>query len=100
MQPRLTIHCSKIGNVMSKLIKTWSSGIRWLPLLALLTISTSWTGCSSVKVISADQTETFLKAGDSFKAPLDGVFMPDARYQRYRRAVADRITESQTPPSK
>ncbi len=64
-------------------------------------ISTSWTGCKTpVRVISAVETETFLKANQSFSPPVDGVFLPDARYQRYRRAVADKILEQQTAPTK
>jgi hypothetical protein len=35
--------------------------------------------------------ETFVKKGQTLTAPEDGVFMSDTRYQRYRRAVADRI---------
>jgi hypothetical protein len=35
--------------------------------------------------------ETVVRAGVAFTPPFDGVFMGDARYQRYRRAVADRI---------
>jgi len=53
-----------------------------------------------VRVISAVETETFLKANQSFSPPVDGVFLPDARYQRYRRAVADKILEQQTAPTK
>jgi hypothetical protein len=37
--------------------------------------------------------ETFLKKDEAFTPPLDGVFMSDARYQRYRRAVADKLLE-------
>jgi hypothetical protein len=46
-------------------------------------------------VISADQTETFVKSNQVLRANSDGVFMPLAKYQRYRRAVADRIEELQ-----
>ena len=54
------------------------------------------SGCATkVLVIPDDQTETFIKQGQNFKAPIDGVFMGDARYQRYRKAVADRILELQ-----
>ena len=71
--------------------------IQLLPLFTLLTISTSLSGCKTpVRIISADQQETFVKAGDNFKVPVDGVFMPDARYQRYRRAVADKIMVEQS----
>lgn len=54
------------------------------------------TGCSTVKVISADQTLTRMPAGTAVTAPVDGWFMTDALYQRYRRAVADKILEVQT----
>jgi hypothetical protein len=57
------------------------------------------SGCTTkVLVIPDDQTETFVKQGASFRAPVDGVFMGNARYQRYRRAVADRILELQNQP--
>lgn len=51
----------------------------------------SWSGCRTYTVVSADQAETFLKKGQLFTVPDDGVYMNDARYQRYRRAVADGI---------
>lgn len=51
-----------------------------------------------VLIVPADQNETFLKQGDSFKAPIDGVFMGQARYQRYRQAVADKILELKSKP--
>ena len=60
--------------------------------------SLSWNGCSTVRVISADQAETFVAAGAPFTPAVDGVFMPLARYQRYRRAVADKILEVQPQP--
>lgn len=63
-------------------------------MLAL--ILTNLTGCKEVTVISADQTETFVKSNQVFTAPTDGFFLPAARYQRYRRAVADKIQELQT----
>ena len=59
----------------------------------LLTLSMSWTGCKTVKVVPADQMETRVEAGNPFTPPADGWFMNDARYQRYRRAVADKILE-------
>jgi len=42
-----------------------------------------------VVVVPDTQTETFILKGVVFTAPVDGVFMGDARYQRYRRAIAD-----------
>jgi hypothetical protein len=44
-------------------------------------------------VVPADQSVSRLKAGAAFTPPFDGWFMSDALYQRYRRAVADRILE-------
>ena len=90
------IRNNKILNDTKKSTPTWSSGTAWLPALTLLMIWSCSSGCKSpVRVISADQTETFLKGGQAFTAPVDGVFLPDARYQRYRRAVADKILEQQ-----
>ena len=56
----------------------------------------SWIGCATVKIISADQEEVFVKRGVAFTPDADGVFMREARYQRYRRAVADAITREMT----
>jgi hypothetical protein len=44
-----------------------------------------------------DQVETPVRAGEAFTPPVNGWFMGEARYQRYRRAVADKILELQTP---
>lgn len=49
-----------------------------------------------MKIISADQEEIRLLAGKSFTPAADGWFMNDARYQRYRRAVADKILQQET----
>lgn len=51
-----------------------------------------------MRIVSLDQMETRVKAGEKFTAPIDGWFMGDARYQRYRRAVADKIQELQPKP--
>jgi len=73
-----------------------------LAFMALL-ISMSLTACKllsgGAKVISADQTLTRLQAGQAFRAQCDGWFMSDALYQRYRRAVADKILEEQSKPA-
>lgn len=76
-----------------KSIRTSPAVIRGVPLLMLLTLSMSSTACKTVKVVSADQMETRVEAGKPFTPPADGWFMNDARYQRYRRAVADKILE-------
>lgn len=78
---------------MSKLTPTSPVVIRGVPLLMLLTLSMSSTACKTVKVVPADQMETRVEAGKPFTPPADGWFMNDARYQRYRRAVADKILE-------
>lgn len=67
--------------------------------MALL-ISMNSSGCKThVKVISADQTLIRVQQGTTLTAPVDGWFMTDALYQRYRRAVADKILETQTQQS-
>ncbi len=65
-----------------------------LALTALL-ISTSLSACSGPRLMSADQVLERMPAGKSYQAPVDGWFMSDALYQRYRRAVADKILETQ-----
>ena len=70
-----------------------------LPLMLALTL-TSWSGCREIAVLSANETELFVKSNQVFQVPVDGVFMPSARYQRYRRAVADKIQEEQSDATK
>jgi len=65
----------------------------WTPLFMLMLTWLSLSGCKEVVVISADQTEMFIKSNQVFTASCDGVFMSTGRYQRYRRIVADRIQE-------
>lgn len=74
-----------------------AAAITILLCMAVL-ISMSWSGCKGPKVIviPADYHETPVRTGEQFTAPVDGVFMGAAQYQRYRRAVADRIQEEQT----
>jgi hypothetical protein len=66
--------------------------------LALALISTNLTACKGpqVVVVSSDQRETVIHSNDVFHADMDGVFMGMGRYQRYRRAVADRILEEKS----
>jgi hypothetical protein len=47
-------------------------------------------------VIRSDEVVSPVKAGESFVAPMDGWFLSDALYLRYRKAVADRIQELQS----
>jgi hypothetical protein len=82
--------------------KSTTTSPRRIQTLLLCTATAIWmssTACNALRpklvVISADQTETFLKSNQVFHANIDGVFMPLAKYQRYRRAVADRIEELQ-----
>jgi hypothetical protein len=85
---------------MNKSIKTSPRATAFAPALMALLISMNWiawSGCATrVKVISADQTLERIEKGRTFSAPNDGWFMSDALYQRYRRAVADRIMEIQS----
>lgn len=73
--------------------KTFQAVTQLAQLLTLLILSMSWSGCSGPKIIAADQLETRVEAGKAFTPPADGWFLNDARYQRYRRAVADRVLE-------
>ena len=67
--------------------------------LALLAMGSlilmSWTGCAGPRVIRSDEVVTPIRAGTAFTAPMDGWFLSDALYLRYRKAVADRIQELQ-----
>ncbi len=62
----------------------------WLGALAGVVLV---TGCRSARVIRSDEVVSPVKAGQGFVAPMDGWFMSDALYLRYRKAVADRIQE-------
>ena len=61
----------------------------------VLPILMSWTGCAGPRVIRSDEVVTPIRAGAAFTAPMDGWFLSDALYLRYRKAVADRIQELQ-----
>ena len=82
---------------MPKLKRTW----RLVTALALLATAlmtlTNLTACSGPKVIRNDEIVSPVKAGETFTAPMDGWFLSDALYLRYRKAVADRIQELQGP---
>jgi hypothetical protein len=81
---------------MHRSIKTFWAATAFLLLFTLLMTLTSLTGCKTqVRVISSDQTILFLNPGQTFTATNSGVYMSDALYQRYRRAVADKIQEEQ-----
>jgi hypothetical protein len=72
-----------------------AKAMAWIAPLTLGMIWMSLSGCKEVVLIGADQAEVFVKSNSVFQVPMDGVFMPQARYQRYRRAVADKIQEVQ-----
>ncbi|HUR45542.1 MAG TPA: hypothetical protein VMZ27_06630, partial [Candidatus Saccharimonadales bacterium] len=65
-------------------------------LLLIAVWMTTWTGCTHYKVISADRTVRPLRAGENWKAPVDGWFAPDARWLEIRQAIADKIEELET----
>ena len=77
--------------------RNWMSGGRTgLALLCMAwLISMSLTGCAGPRVIRSDEVVTPIRAGAVFTAPMDGWFLSDALYLRYRKAVADRIQELQ-----
>jgi len=50
-----------------------------------------WTGCAHYRVMDADKTVRRLKANETFKAPSDGWFVPDARWVELREALAEKI---------
>jgi len=69
-------------------------------MMKLLPISLSmliWTSCAHYKVIDSDKTVRRLKAHDTFLAPSDGWFVPDARWLELREALADKIESLEHP---
>ena len=81
---------------MNKPNLMWRATTALVLLATAWTTSTSLTGCKGPKVIRSDELVSPVKAGESFTAPMDGWFLSDALYLRYRKAVADRIQELQT----
>ena len=75
-------------NIVNKLPKKFSGMMKRLPIALLMLI---WTSCAHYKVIDADKTVRRLKLHDQFTAPVDGWFVPDARWVELREALADRI---------
>ena len=66
---------------------------------ALISLSMMiWTGCAHYKVIAADRQVRRMKAGTELRAPVDGWFVPDARWKEIREALSDRITELESQP--
>jgi len=56
-----------------------------------------WTSCAHYKVIDADKTVHRLKARQPFTAPVDGWFVPDARWLELRNALSDKIESLEKP---
>lgn len=53
-------------------------------------------GCAHappLKVIAQDRTVSRIKAGTDFKAPVDGWFVPDARWLEMREAISAEISQ-------
>lgn len=92
------IRWNKIAGAASRRMRTSPAVTAWRPACMALLILMSLSACRTAgpKVISADQTLVRLQAGKTYVAPVDGWFMTDALYQRYRKAVADRILEEQS----
>ena len=74
--------------IVKKSPKNLFATMKLLPIALSMLI---WTSCAHYKVISADKTVRRLKAMDTFKAPFDGWFVPDARWQELREALADKV---------
>lgn len=55
------------------------------------------TGCAHYKVIDADKTVRRLQARQPFTAPVDGWFVPDARWLELREALAEKIESLEKP---
>jgi hypothetical protein len=74
--------------------KNWRGKLSIAMELALIAV---WmmisTGCAHYKVISADRTIHPLRAGETWHAPVDGWFVPDARWLEIRQAIAEKIEE-------
>jgi hypothetical protein len=66
-------------------------------LLPIATLMMTWTGCEHYKVISKDRAIHPLRAGETWQAPVDGWFVPDARWLEIRQAIADKIEELEKP---
>lgn len=70
--------------------------MRCLQIALLMLMCGSMSGClgrRQLVVIRSDQEVKRVKAGEPMAAPVDGWFLPDARYQSLRECCGDRITE-------
>lgn len=75
-------------NIVKPSPKKLFAMMKILPIAAWMLI---WTSCAHYKVIAADKTVRRLKASEPFRAPVDGWFVPDARWLELREALADKI---------
>ena len=82
---------------MNSSTTTFSYDIRLMLLFTLVVTLMSWSGCKGIVVIPADQVETAVSRGVPFVPQENGWYMTDARYLRYRKAVADKIQELSKP---
>ena len=74
--------------------KPWPAKLSSATTLLLIAASMMiWTSCARYKVIGADRTIHSLRAGEAWVAPVDGWFVPDARWLEIRQAIADKIEE-------
>jgi len=86
----MTIPGNNMKNTVNKSPKKSSTTTKLLPIVLLML---TWTGCAHYKVLDPDKTVRRLKAHDTFKAPSDGWFVPDARWLELREALADKIEQ-------
>ena len=95
----MTIHSNNTASASCRRGGTWRRALTLTcPLMAMM-ICASLTGCAhrGVTVLRSDEMVTRVKEGQQITAPMNGWFMSDALYLRYREAVADRILEIQNP---
>src|SRR3954466_1194940 len=90
MRARRKTLMNNISNTANNWRGKSASAMKLLPIAAWMMIS---TGCEHYKVISADRTIHSLRAGETWKAPVDGWFVPDARWLEIRQAIAEKIEE-------
>ena len=74
--------------------KKFCATMKLLPIALSMTI---WTGCAHYKVIDADKAVRRVKAQQAFTAPVDGWFVPDARWLEIREAIAEKIESLEKP---
>ena len=84
------IASTKTKHAMNKSPMKSSLMTKLLPIALSMTIC---AGCTHYKVISSDKIVRRIKANDEFRAPVDGWFVPDARWLEIRQAIADKIEE-------